>query len=81
MARRPLLASRHGASREILGDDYPWLVTPGDPAALASTIEAILAEAPARRAQLVARQFERAMALFSLPATMRRIEAAVEFAV
>jgi len=77
MARRPVIASLHGASAELLGARYPYLVHPGDPAALAAAIDQILSESPARIAHLVAANYERACALFSTQRMFDEIDRAL----
>jgi glycosyltransferase involved in cell wall biosynthesis len=39
---RPVIASDHGGAREIVGTEAGWLVTPGDPAALAEALDSAL---------------------------------------
>ncbi len=77
LARRPVLATDHGASRELLGDEPLALVPPGDPSRLADAVRAIFATPAAARDSLVARNFARATELFSLPAMLSGIERVV----
>jgi glycosyltransferase involved in cell wall biosynthesis len=77
MARRLVIASAHGASRELLGEDYPFLVPPGDPDALATAIRTALATDPAEAARLVAANHARACNLFSTERMFADIDAAI----
>jgi glycosyltransferase involved in cell wall biosynthesis len=77
MARRPVIASDHGASAELLGDDYPFLVPPGDPAALAETIAALLITAPTDMERLIATNYERACERFSTDSMFAQIDRAL----
>lgn len=77
LAGRPVLASSHGASRELLGDDFPWLVAPADAPALASAIDRVFKHPPAEVAAIVAAERERAFDLFTLPRMMQAIETVV----
>ncbi len=77
LADRPVIASSHGASEELLGADYRWLVPAGDPAALAEAIRGLLAQPEAAIADLTSAQKQRALQLFTLPQMMLRIERAV----
>ncbi len=74
LAGRPVLASDHGASRELLGDQSGWLVAPGDPAALARAIRRVLDCPPDQVAETVRAGRERALRLFALPRMMQRID-------
>jgi glycosyltransferase involved in cell wall biosynthesis len=74
LAGRPVLATDHGASRELLGDESGWLVPPGDPPALARAIRDVLRAPPEEIAAKVGAGRERAMRLFTLPAMMQRID-------
>ena len=78
LAGRPVVASNHGASRELLGDQSGWLVAPENPAALARAILRVLNTPPEQTAAMVHSERERAMRLFALPAMMRGIERVVE---
>jgi glycosyltransferase involved in cell wall biosynthesis len=77
LAGRPVVASSHGASRELLGEDSGWLVAPEDPAALADTIHRVLACPPDQVAATVRAERERALHLFSLSQMLQRIEQVV----
>jgi glycosyltransferase involved in cell wall biosynthesis len=77
MARRPVIASAHGASRELLGETYPLLVEPGDPEALAIAIRRVLRTGPAEMAALVATNYARACALFSTDKMFAEIDQAI----
>jgi glycosyltransferase involved in cell wall biosynthesis len=74
LAGKPVLASAHGASRELLGADYEGLVPPGDPASLAHAIETVLSWPDARRRTVVATNAVRAREKFSLDRMMRDID-------
>jgi glycosyltransferase involved in cell wall biosynthesis len=74
LAGRPVLATNHGASRELLGDESGWLVTPENPAALARAIRRVLAAPPEETAAMVRAERARARDLFALPRMMRGIE-------
>lgn len=65
LAGRPVIASADGASREILGDDYRWLVEPGNPALLAQAIESLLTLPKEATTATVRGKQERARRLFS----------------
>ncbi len=81
LARRPLLASRDGAVMEVLGEDSPELVVPGDPAALAAAIARVLAApAPVREARVMEND-RRARALFSAGRMMADLEKELALAV
>jgi glycosyltransferase involved in cell wall biosynthesis len=77
MARRPVIASAHGASAELLGDDYPFLVPPGDPAALAEAVNRALTTSPFEMARLVAHNYEQACARFSTDTMFAEIDRAL----
>ncbi len=81
-AALPVVASRHGALADAVDDHIGWLVPPGDAAALAATMRAVLADpAEARRRGESARQrcdAERGPA--SHHATLMRIYAAARAA-
>ncbi len=53
LARRPVIASADGASAEILGADYPFLVRPNDAPALAEAIRRLRDLPETERARLV----------------------------
>ncbi len=78
LARRPIVASAHGASAELLGDAYPGLVEPGDPAALAAAITRMLTLPEAELMSLVDANEARARDRFTLPRMMRDIDAVLE---
>ncbi len=61
----PVVASRVGGIPEQVRDETGVLVDPGDPAALASAIESLLAD-PSRRGQMSAAAAEDARTRFSL---------------
>lgn len=77
LAGRPVLASNHGASRELLGEESGWLVAPDDPVALARAIRGVLGSPADELAAAVRHERERALRLFALPEMMRGIERAV----
>ena len=77
LAGRPVLATDHGASRELLGDDPLALVPPSDSSSLARAVQHIMALSPEERAALGARNCARAERLFSLRAMLSGIERAV----
>lgn len=74
LAGRPVVASNHGATRELLGEDSSWLVTPADPDALAAALRRLLTSTPDEVAVRVRAERERAMRLFTLPEMMQRID-------
>jgi glycosyltransferase involved in cell wall biosynthesis len=74
LAGRPVVASDHGASRELLGDTSGWLVAPGDPLALARAIRRVLGAPAAELALSVEAERARALRLFALPRMLRQIE-------
>jgi glycosyltransferase involved in cell wall biosynthesis len=73
LAGRPVLASDHGASRELLGEDTLALVPPDDPQALAGAVRRMLALPGSERAAIGARNRARAQAMFSLGAMIGAI--------
>jgi glycosyltransferase involved in cell wall biosynthesis len=77
MARRPVIASAHGASAELLGSDYPFLVPPGDPAALAAAVNRALTTSPLEMARLIAHNYEQACARFSTDTMFAEIDRAL----
>jgi glycosyltransferase involved in cell wall biosynthesis len=77
LAGRPVVASNHGASRELLGDDWDWLVAPEDPWALARAIRRLLRSPPEQVAAIVRTERERALRRFTLPRMMLGIERVV----
>ena len=66
LARRPVAASAGGASIEVLGSDYPFIVAAGDPSALARAILEIGALDAEHAQSLVDANFDRATTLFSI---------------
>jgi glycosyltransferase involved in cell wall biosynthesis len=74
LAGRPVVASNHGATRELLGEDSSWLVAPADPDALAAALRRLLTSTPDEVAVRVRAERERAMRLFTLPEMMQRID-------
>ena len=74
LARRPIVATAGGASAEVLGADYPFLVPPDDPQALAQALSAIADMGTQQIFELTAKGFERATTLFSLSAMLEGIE-------
>ena len=74
LAGRPVLATSHGASRELLGENDNWLVEPGDATALADAIRRTFAFPAATLNEMVTRERSRVMSLFSLQAMMHGIE-------
>jgi glycosyltransferase involved in cell wall biosynthesis len=77
MARRPVIASAHGASAELLGEDYPFLVPPGDPAALAAAVNRALTTSPLEMSRLIAHNYEQARARFSTDTMFAQIDRAL----
>ncbi len=65
LARRPVVASDHGASTELLGDRYPYLVPAGDPGLLAGAIDRIQRAPPHELVALVGANYARACERFS----------------
>lgn len=74
LARRPVVAAAGGATAELLGAGYEYLVTPNDAAALAGAIARLLAASSADVEQRTEAAFNRATALFSLSAMMAAID-------
>ncbi len=66
LAGRPVIASADGASAEILGAGYPFLVTPNDAAALADAIVRLRDLPAAERDRLVADNAARARDRFTV---------------
>ena len=66
LAGRPVIASADGASAEILGAGYPFLVTPNDAAALADAIVRLCDLPAAERDRLVAANAARARDRFTV---------------
>ena len=66
LARRPVIASADGASAEILGADYPFLVRPNDPVALADAIRRLRDLPAGERDRLVDANAARAQAAFTV---------------
>jgi glycosyltransferase involved in cell wall biosynthesis len=77
MARRPVIASAHGASAELLGADYPFLVTPGDPAALAEAVNRALTTPPLEMGWWIAHNHEQACKRFSTETMFAEIDRAL----
>jgi len=77
MARRPVIASAHGASAELLGNEYPLLVPPGDPAALAAAVNQALTFSPLEMARLIAHNYEQACTRFSTNTMFAEIDRAL----
>jgi glycosyltransferase involved in cell wall biosynthesis len=72
-AGRPVIATRVGGVHKMTGPDGALLVPPGDPAALAQAIDAVLGDQ-----QLAARLGEQALARSaSLPAVADAVSAAM----
>ncbi|MBV8458824.1 MAG: glycosyltransferase family 4 protein [Acetobacteraceae bacterium] len=80
MAKRPVLASDAGATRELLGDEYAGLVPPGDPRQLAAAINRMLAMSPEQVETITERNDDRARRLFSLRRMLQDIEDVVGLA-
>jgi glycosyltransferase involved in cell wall biosynthesis len=74
LARRAVIATRGGATAEILGEAYPYFVAPGDPGGLASALRRIMALDPAQATGLVAANFARASGRFSLNAMLEAVD-------
>jgi len=77
LAGTPVLAADGGATREILGD-CDWVVTPGDPAALAAAIGRVLAENDAGPGSRLARLRARMTEHFLLDRMMARIDRVID---
>lgn len=80
LAKRPVLATDHGASRELLGAEDAMLGPPGDAAHLAAAITRTLAMPPEQVRALTERNAERAQRLFPLRRMMQGIEGALDLA-
>ena len=66
---RPVVATDHGGAAEtVMHGETGWLVPPGDPAALAEALRAVLALTPLERAALGARARAEVSARFSVRA-------------
>jgi glycosyltransferase involved in cell wall biosynthesis len=74
LARRPVIATRGGAAAEILGEAYPYLVPPADPAALAAAAHRIIGLPAPDLSHLVAENFARASSEFSLDAMLEAVD-------
>jgi len=77
MARRPVIASAHGASAELLGPDYPFLVPPGDPTALAEAVNRALTTPPLEMGWWIAHNHEQACKRFSTDTMFAEIDRAL----
>jgi glycosyltransferase involved in cell wall biosynthesis len=77
MARRPLIASEHGASVELLGEGYPYLLAPADPAGLAEAIRQILGKPATELERLTDANYARACAQFSTRTMFHQIDRAL----
>lgn len=64
VAHRAVVASRIGGISDALGPDHPWLVSPGDPIALAAALVTAL-DQPERREEVAAEQADRFHNLFT----------------
>jgi len=65
LAKHVIIAANDGASRELLGDDYPFLITPGEPEILANAIVQVRSCNTEEKERLVERNLQRARTLFS----------------
>lgn len=74
LATRPVIATQGGATAELLGEAYPYLVAPGDSGALADAIRSVVALDAARAADLVAANFSRATERFSLHSMLALVD-------
>jgi glycosyltransferase involved in cell wall biosynthesis len=81
MARRPLLATSGGATAEVLGDQSPELVPPGDPLALAEAVKSVFAASVGQREVRVTENDRRARAMFSINSMLFGVEREVALAV
>ena len=78
LARRPVIATDAGGVREILvHGETGWLVTPGDPAALAAAVATVRATPAVARDAIVARARADAEARVTVPAMIAGVERAV----
>jgi glycosyltransferase involved in cell wall biosynthesis len=77
LARRPVIAAADGASREILGDEYRFLVKPGDPSALAKAIASMLVSEQGVKDELVEKSYARAFSMFSMQQMIEKIDQAL----
>jgi len=77
MARRPVIASAHGASAELLGAEYPFLVAPGDPSALAEAINRAFTTPPLEMGWWIAHNHEQACRRFSTDTMFAEIDRAL----
>ncbi|ACB94491.1 glycosyltransferase family 4 protein [Beijerinckia indica] len=78
LACRPVIAADGGASRELLGEDYPYLAAPGDSEALAKKIATLQSLNTEERESLVAANSKRARALFSKERMLTDIDQALQ---
>lgn len=76
-ARTPVIATRIGGVREVLGDDHPWLVPPGDHRALSDAMFDALSD-PAARAAAAETQRERYETLYTADRMGRQTAALYE---
>jgi glycosyltransferase involved in cell wall biosynthesis len=74
LAQRPVIATRGGATAEILGEDYPYLVAAGDAGALTDAIHRIMALDAPHAAGLVAANFAHAAGRFTLDAMLEAVD-------
>lgn len=77
MARRPVIASAHGASAELLGPEYPFLVPPGDAAALAEAVNRALTMPPLEMGWWIEHNHEQACKRFSTDTMFAEIDRAL----
>ena len=79
LARRPVIASDDGGAREVISDRATgFLVPPGDPAALAATIEEVRAMSRESRDAVVTRARAEAEQRFSLEAMIAGVARVVD---
>ena len=74
LAGRPVIASADGASGEILGPDYGFLVPPNDPAALADAIRRLRDLGPAERDRLLEANAARARSRYTVERMTRGVD-------
>jgi glycosyltransferase involved in cell wall biosynthesis len=78
MARRPVIATADGASREILGNEYKYMVKPADPSSLAEAILDALKTDPVVRNDLIESNYLRACSRFSQQQMIEQIDKTLE---
>jgi glycosyltransferase involved in cell wall biosynthesis len=80
LARRPFVAANHGGVVELVGENSPELIRPGDPHALAEAITRVLATPRQTRDGRAAQNEQRVRLLFSTARMMEELESELALA-